>query len=75
MPAGGVSMLNALAGPFPEMVFCPTGGIGPDNAPQFLACKNVACVGGSWLTPPDALQAGDWARITALATAASRLRG
>ena len=74
VPAGGVGMLNALAGPLPDMVFCPTGGISAQTAPQFLACKNVACVGGSWLTPKEALQAGDWARITALATAASRLR-
>lgn len=74
MPAGGVGMLKAIAGPLPEMMFCPTGGISAQTAPQFLACKNVVCVGGSWLTPPDALQAGDWARITALASAASRLR-
>lgn len=74
VPAGGVGMLNALAGPLPEMVFCPTGGISAQTAPQFLACKNVICVGGSWLTPKDALAAGDWGRITELATAASRLR-
>lgn len=74
VPAGGVGMLNALAGPLPEIVFCPTGGISLQSAPQFLACRNVACVGGSWLTPPEALQAGDWARITSLAAAASRLQ-
>jgi 2-dehydro-3-deoxyphosphogluconate aldolase/(4S)-4-hydroxy-2-oxoglutarate aldolase len=71
--AGGIGMLNALAGPLGDVMFCPTGGISIDTAPQFLACKNVACVGGSWLTPKDALLAGDWARITALAQAASAL--
>jgi 2-dehydro-3-deoxyphosphogluconate aldolase/(4S)-4-hydroxy-2-oxoglutarate aldolase len=74
VPAGGVGMLNAIAGPLPDMMFCPTGGISQETAAQFLACKNVACVGGSWLTPKDALQAGDWTRITALARAASALR-
>jgi 2-dehydro-3-deoxyphosphogluconate aldolase/(4S)-4-hydroxy-2-oxoglutarate aldolase len=74
VPAGGVGMLNAIAGPLPDMMFCPTGGISQETAAQFLACNNVACVGGSWLTPKDALQAGDWTRITALARAASALR-
>ncbi|HEX2532021.1 MAG TPA: bifunctional 4-hydroxy-2-oxoglutarate aldolase/2-dehydro-3-deoxy-phosphogluconate aldolase [Burkholderiaceae bacterium] len=74
VPAGGVGMLNALAGPFPDVVFCPTGGISPESAPRFLACRNVACVGGSWLTPKEAMQSGNWERITALAAAASRLR-
>ncbi len=74
VPAGGIGMLNAIAGPLPDVTFCPTGGISEATATQFLACKNVACVGGSWLTPKDALVAGDWARITALATAASALR-
>lgn len=74
VPAGGVGMLNAIAGPIPDMLFCPTGGITQETAAQFLACKNVACVGGSWLTPKEALAAGDWARITALAKAASALR-
>ncbi len=73
-PAGGVAMLNALAGPLGDVMFCPTGGISEDSAPRFLACDNVACVGGSWLTPRDAVKAGDWARITALATAAAALR-
>ena len=73
VPAGGVGMLNAIAGPTPDVTFCPTGGISIDSAPQFLALKNVACVGGSWLTPRDALQAGDWARITVLARAAAAL--
>jgi 2-dehydro-3-deoxyphosphogluconate aldolase/(4S)-4-hydroxy-2-oxoglutarate aldolase len=74
VPAGGIGMLNAIAGPLPDMLFCPTGGISLETAPQFLACKNVVCVGGSWLTPKDALQAGDWQRITALAQAAASLR-
>jgi 2-dehydro-3-deoxyphosphogluconate aldolase/(4S)-4-hydroxy-2-oxoglutarate aldolase len=74
VPAGGVGMLNAIAGPLPDMMFCPTGGISQQSAPQFLACKNVACVGGSWLTPKDAVQAGDWKRITEIATAAAALR-
>lgn len=72
--AGGVPMLKALAGPFPDIAFCPTGGISAETAPQYLALPNVRVVGGSWLTPPDALRAGDWARITALARAASALR-
>ena len=72
--AGGVGMLKALAGPFPELIFCPTGGITPASAPEFLALPNVACVGGSWLTPRDAVAAGDWARIRALAAETSRLR-
>ena len=74
VPAGGVGMLNAIGGPLPDVTFCPTGGISIDNAPQFLACKNVACVGGSWLTPKDAINAGNWAHITELARAAAALR-
>jgi 2-dehydro-3-deoxyphosphogluconate aldolase / (4S)-4-hydroxy-2-oxoglutarate aldolase len=74
VPAGGVGMLNAIAGPLPDMTFCPTGGISIDTAPQFLACKNVACVGGSWLTPKDAMKAGDWDLITDLARSAAALR-
>src|SRR6478672_7041682 len=74
VPAGGVGMLSAIAGPLPDVTFCPTGGISLDTAPAFLACKNVACVGGSWLTPKDALAAGDWARITELAKAAAALQ-
>jgi 2-dehydro-3-deoxyphosphogluconate aldolase/(4S)-4-hydroxy-2-oxoglutarate aldolase len=74
VPAGGVGMLNAIAGPLGDVTFCPTGGISIDTAPQFLACKNVACVGGSWLTPKDAIAAGNWAHITELAKAAAALR-
>jgi len=72
--AGGIPMLKALAGPFPDIAFCPTGGITVETAPQFLALTNVKVCGGSWLTPADALEQGDWARITALAKAASALR-
>jgi 2-dehydro-3-deoxyphosphogluconate aldolase / (4S)-4-hydroxy-2-oxoglutarate aldolase len=73
-PAGGVGMLQSLHGPFPDVVFCPTGGIDAATASTFLALPNVACVGGSWLTPKALLQAGDFARITALAREASALR-
>jgi len=72
--AGGIPMLKALAGPFPDVAFCPTGGITPETAPQFLALPNVKVCGGSWLTPQDAVDGKDWARITALARAASALR-
>ena len=72
--AGGVPMLAALAGPFPDVAFCPTGGITAETAPQFLSLANVKVCGGSWLTPADALKAGDWARITALAQATYTLR-
>ena len=68
-------MLKALGGPFPDVVFCPTGGITPETAPQFLALSNVLVCGGSWLTPADAVAAGDWDRITQLARAATALRG
>lgn len=74
VPAGGVGMLNSIAGPLPDVLFCPTGGISEESAPQFLACKNVACVGGSWLTPQDAVRAGDWGRIRALAQLAAALK-
>ena len=73
--AGGLAMLKAWSGPFFDVDFCPTGGLTPENAPQFLALPNVRCVGGSWLVPTDALAAGDWARITALAAQARGLRG
>jgi len=74
VPAGGVGMLNAIAGPLPDVTFCPTGGISQETAAKFLECKNVACVGGSWLTPKEALKNGDWGVITELAAAASGLR-
>jgi 2-dehydro-3-deoxyphosphogluconate aldolase/(4S)-4-hydroxy-2-oxoglutarate aldolase len=74
MQAGGIAMLKALAGPFTDVVFCPTGGITIESAPQFLALPNVKVCGGSWLTPADAVAAKDWARITQLARGASALR-
>lgn len=73
--AGGVPMLKALGGPFAEALFCPTGGITLETAPSFLSLPNVACVGGSWLAPADAVKAGDWARIQQLANEAAHLPG
>lgn len=73
VPAGGVTMLKAIAGPLPDMIFCPTGGITQETAAEFLACENVACVGGSWLTPASAIRSGDWQKITDLAKSASAL--
>ena len=70
---GGVGALKAFSGPFPQMTFCPTGGIDAKNAPDYLALPNVICVGGSWVAPADAVRAGDWGRITELARAASQL--
>ena len=74
LQAGGLAMLNAWQGPFGDVLFCPTGGISTRNAADFLALANVACVGGSWLVPQDALEQGDWARITSLAQAAAQLQ-
>lgn len=71
---GGIPLLKAFSGPFADVAFCPTGGVTVETAPQFLALPNVKVVGGSWLTPADAMKAGDWGRITALAKAASALR-
>jgi 2-dehydro-3-deoxyphosphogluconate aldolase / (4S)-4-hydroxy-2-oxoglutarate aldolase len=71
--AGGIPMLNALRGPFPDTIFCPTGGVTIATAPDFLALPNVACVGGSWRTPTAAMAANDWAAITALAAQAAAL--
>lgn len=73
MQAGGPAMLKAWGGPFGDVVFCPTGGVTPSNAAEFLALSNVVCVGGSWLVPADALAQGDWARITKLAREAAAL--
>lgn len=73
--AGGIEMLKALAGPFPDHVFCPTGGITRANAPAFLALPNVLCVGGSWVVPKEAIAAGNWAEIEALARDAALLAG
>nr|WP_315252311.1 bifunctional 4-hydroxy-2-oxoglutarate aldolase/2-dehydro-3-deoxy-phosphogluconate aldolase [uncultured Duganella sp.] len=74
VPAGGVGMLSGIGGPLPDVTFCPTGGISIETAPQFLKLKNVACVGGSWLTPKDLIANGEWDKITELARAASALR-
>lgn len=64
---GGEAWLKAMHGPFAEARFCPTGGVTLESAPRFLALPNVACVGGSWLAPPDRIAAHDWAGIEALA--------
>ncbi|WP_330349945.1 bifunctional 4-hydroxy-2-oxoglutarate aldolase/2-dehydro-3-deoxy-phosphogluconate aldolase [Streptomyces sp. NBC_00582] len=72
--AGGTAYLRSLAGPLPQARFCPTGGVGPDNAAEYLALPNVACVGGTWMLPADAVAARDWARIEGLARAARGLR-
>ena len=72
--AGGMAMLKAMGGPFPQARFCPTGGIDAASAAAFLALPNVACVGGSWLCPAELVRAGDWDAITALARAAAALR-
>ncbi|TWH00148.1 2-dehydro-3-deoxyphosphogluconate aldolase/(4S)-4-hydroxy-2-oxoglutarate aldolase [Mesorhizobium sp. J18] len=72
--AGGAAFLKSLASPFAGMRFCPTGGISAKNAADYLSLPNVVCVGGSWVAPDDALQAGDWDRIEALAREASGLR-
>lgn len=74
LQAGGLAMLKAWAGPFGDVRFCPTGGISAQNAPDFLAMANVACVGGSWLVPAEALAARDWSRIELLAREAAALR-
>lgn len=71
--AGGLAMLKAWQGPFGEVKFCPTGGVHAGNAAEFLALSNVACVGGSWIVPTDAIAAGDWKRIEALAREACQL--
>ena len=70
---GGKAMLKALYGPFADVRFCPTGGISLETAPEYLALPNVLCVGGSWLTPKEAVQNKDWAAITKLAKEASAL--
>ncbi|MEU1009731.1 bifunctional 4-hydroxy-2-oxoglutarate aldolase/2-dehydro-3-deoxy-phosphogluconate aldolase [Streptomyces sp. NPDC005890] len=72
--AGGTAYLRSLAGPLPQARFCPTGGIGPQTAPEYLALPNVGCVGGSWMIPAEAVAAGDWARIERLARTAAQLR-
>ncbi|MDB5560570.1 MAG: keto-deoxy-phosphogluconate aldolase [Enterovirga sp.] len=71
--AGGTAWLRSVSAPIPGLRFCPTGGLDAKSAPDYLACPNVACIGGSWMIPKDALAAGDWARIGALAREAAAL--
>jgi Entner-Doudoroff aldolase len=73
-PSGGVAYLSAVAGPLPQLRFCPTGGISVKTAPNYLALANVGCVGGSWLTPADAMAANDWERIESLAAEAATIQ-
>ncbi len=72
--AGGIGMLQALGAPFPDVLFCPTGGITRSTAPDYLALANVACVGGSWVAPRNLLESRDWAAIEQLARDAAGLR-
>ncbi|MEU7646092.1 bifunctional 4-hydroxy-2-oxoglutarate aldolase/2-dehydro-3-deoxy-phosphogluconate aldolase [Streptomyces huasconensis] len=72
--AGGTAYLKSLGGPLPQARFCPTGGITAGTAPNYLALKNVGCVGGSWMLPSDAVAARDWARVESLAREATALR-
>ncbi len=72
--AGGIAMLKALGGPFPDHAFCPTGGVTRANAQEYLALANVLCVGGSWVAPAAALEVGDWAAVESLARDAASLR-
>jgi 2-dehydro-3-deoxyphosphogluconate aldolase / (4S)-4-hydroxy-2-oxoglutarate aldolase len=71
--SGGTAFLKSVAAPVPAARFCPTGGITAASAPSYLALPNVGCVGGSWLTPADAVASGDWDRIATLAAAAAAL--
>lgn len=71
--AGGAPYLKSVAGPLPQARFCPTGGITPASAPSYLSLPNVGCVGGSWLTPADAIATGDWEQISKLAAEAAAL--
>jgi 2-dehydro-3-deoxyphosphogluconate aldolase / (4S)-4-hydroxy-2-oxoglutarate aldolase len=72
-PSGGIKALRALAGPFPDARFCPTGGIGEANAASWLAEPNVVAVGGSWLCPAADIRSGNWAGITAMCNRAMKL--
>jgi 2-dehydro-3-deoxyphosphogluconate aldolase/(4S)-4-hydroxy-2-oxoglutarate aldolase len=72
-PAGGADYLRAMAGPLPDLKFCPTGGVTPANARDYLTLPNVACVGGTWIAPRALVEAGDWSAIEANARAASAL--
>ncbi|GAA0347794.1 bifunctional 4-hydroxy-2-oxoglutarate aldolase/2-dehydro-3-deoxy-phosphogluconate aldolase [Bowmanella denitrificans] len=68
--SGGIKALKSIGGPFPDVTFCPTGGIGANNYLDYLALPNVRCVGGSWLAPDDVVAEGNWAKITELASQA-----
>jgi len=72
--AGGLGWLKAVAAPLAGLRFCPTGGIDADTAPSYLALPNVACIGGSWVAPRDAVAAGDWQKVERLAAAAAGLK-
>ena len=72
--AGGLGWPKAVSAPLPGLRFCPTGGIGADTAPSYLALANVACVGGSWVAPREAVAAGDWQEVERLAAAAAGLK-
>ena len=67
VPVGGIALLKALAGPFPDLAFCPTGGLNPDNFRDFLALDNVVCCGGSWMVAPELVRERQWDTITVLA--------
>ena len=71
--SGGAAAVKAFAGPFAHVRFCPTGGVTPDNARDYLALKNVVCVGGTWLAPKHLIDKQDWAAVTELASAAAAL--
>jgi len=71
--SGGVAAAAAFAGPFADVAFCPTGGVTPENAPKYLGLKTVLCVGGTWVAPKAAVEAGDWERIIELARHAAAL--
>ncbi|WP_181708589.1 bifunctional 4-hydroxy-2-oxoglutarate aldolase/2-dehydro-3-deoxy-phosphogluconate aldolase [Chthonobacter rhizosphaerae] len=73
-PAGGPNYLKSLASPIADVLFCPTGGVTAENARDYLKLPNVVCVGGSWVAPADAVKAGDWGRIEALARDAAALK-
>ncbi|APE44499.1 keto-deoxy-phosphogluconate aldolase [Sulfitobacter alexandrii] len=71
--AGGAALLKSLGGPLPQISFCPTGGVSPSNAAQYLRLPNVVCAGGSWVAPADLVRVGDWRAITELAREAAAL--
>ena len=73
--SGGAAALKALGGPLPQISFCPTGGVSPGNAGEYLKLGTVPCVGGSWIAPADLVAAGDWGAIEAKAREAAGLSG